>query len=168
MKAILLTWLILFDALSDYNYEYIKLISLYRLPIVEVTLNEKKAYFLMDTGSAITMLHSGAIAEYGFKSFSRNNENHKAIGIGGESTKMSSANRVNLELGSTRIMTRYMVHDISHIVRQIQHTTGFEISGIIGSDAMKRYGIIIDYKHKRVGVLTSKKKIEEPTEVAER
>lgn len=156
MKTILLTWLVVFGSSPNNNYEYIKIVNLQRLPIVEVMLNEKKAYFLLDTGSAITMLDKGAIGKYGFKSFLRENERHTAVGIGGTASTFTSASKVRLELGSSRIITRYMIHDLSHIVHQIKKSSGLEISGILGSDVMKRYGIIIDYRHKRIGVLVSK------------
>jgi hypothetical protein len=157
MKTILFTWLVFFISSPEYDYEYIKIINLHRLPIVEVRLNEKKAFFLLDTGSAITMLNQKDGSKYGFKTFDRGNEQHMAIGIGGATTSFTSAYKVKLELGSTRLMTHYMIHDLSHIIAQIKKSSGVEISGILGSDIMKRYGIIIDYRHKRIGVMVSRK-----------
>ena len=127
MKTILLTWLVVFGLSPNNNYEYIKIVNLHRLPIVEVRLNEKKAYFLLDTGSAITMLNKEDVKKYGFKPFFRHNEQHTAVGIGGTTSTFTSATKVRLVLGSSRIMTRYLIHDLSHIVDQIKKSSGLEL-----------------------------------------
>lgn len=146
---------------SAYEYEYIKIFNLHRKPIVEATLNGQKAYFLLDTGSDITMLNKDEKNKYGFKLHIRENENHAAVGIGGKTTELTSIYQVHLKLGSTRIVTRYLAYDMSAIVQAIDRNSGVKISGIIGSDTMKRYGIIIDYKNREVGILTSKKAAED-------
>lgn len=161
MKTLLISWLVFSVPFSGYEYEYIKIFNLHKKPIIETTLNGKKAYFLLDTGSDITMLNKHDGKKYGFKLLLRENESHAAIGIGGKTADISSVYKVQLELGSTRINTRYLAYDMSDIVRAIAQDTGVEISGIIGSDAMKRYGIIIDYKNKVVGVPTTKKAAED-------
>lgn len=156
MKIILISWFLFTVPFSDYEYEYIKIFNLYRKPIVEVMLNGQKAYFLLDTGSDITMLNKDEKNKYGFKLYIRENENHAAVGIGGKTAGLTSIYQVHLKLGSTRIVTNYLAYDLSAIVRAIDQSTGVKISGIIGSDAMKRYGIIIDYKKRVIGVPTKK------------
>jgi len=157
MKTLLISWLILNVPFSGHEYEYIKIFNLHKKPIIEATLNGKKAYFLLDTGSDITMLNKHDGKKYGFKLLLRENESHAAVGIGGKTADFTSTHNVLLELGSTRINTRYLAYDMTTIVQSIAKDTGISISGIIGSDAMKRYGIIIDYKNREVGILTSKK-----------
>lgn len=161
MKTLIISWLILSAPFSEYEYEYIKIFNLHRKPIVEATLNGQKAYFLLDTGSDITMLNKDEKNKYGFKLRIRENENHAAVGIGGKTTELTSVYQVHLKLGSTRIVTSYLAYDMSDIIQAIDQNSGVKISGIIGSDAMKRYGIIIDYKNKVVGVPISKKAAED-------
>lgn len=160
MKTLIISWFILNIPFSAYEYEYIKIINLHKKPIIEATLNGKKAYFLLDTGSDITMLSKHDDKKYGFKLLVRD-ENHAALGIGGKTAGMTSAYQVRLELGTTRINTRYLAHDLSAIAQAIEKDTGLSISGIIGSDAMKRYGIIIDYKNRVIGVPIVKKAAED-------
>jgi len=157
MKALFLSWFLFFGTFSDYEYQYIKIINLQRKPIVEATLNGKKAYFLLDTGSDITILNKNDTQQYGFHTLVREGEKHEAVGIGGKTSTLTSAYDVYLELGSTRIITAYLTYDMSDIVKNISKSSGIEITGIIGSDVMKRYGIVIDYKNKKVGILNSNK-----------
>ena len=157
MKTLLISWLLFTVPFSDYEYEYIEIFNLHKKPIIEATLNGKKAFFLLDTGSDLTLLNKEEIDKYGFKIFMRENESHAAVGIGGMTNEITSAYKVHLELGSTRIITNYLAFDMSELVNAIDKSSGVEISGIIGSDAMKRYGIIIDYKNKVIGVPTTKK-----------
>jgi hypothetical protein len=152
MKTLIISWLIFSVPFSEFEYEYIKIFNLYRKPIVEATLNGQKAYFLLDTGSDITMLNKEERNKYGYKLYARENENHAAVGIGGKTAALTSIYRVHLKLGSTRIVTKYLAYDMSDLVRAIDQSTGVKISGIIGSDAMKRYGVIIDYKKRVVGI----------------
>jgi hypothetical protein len=46
---------------------------------------------------------------------------------------------------------------MSLLVTIIRNRSGIEISGIIGSDVMKRYGVIIDYANKEVGLISGRK-----------
>jgi hypothetical protein len=63
-------------------------------------------------------------------------------------------------------MNRYLAYDLSRVVRTTEQKINIKISGIIGSDLMKRYGFIIDYANKQVGILTIKPK-DEPLEEKE-
>lgn len=154
MKSFILGWLIFMAAFSKYEYEYIEIINLERKPIVEVRLNGKTAYFLIDTGSDISMLHKGDSQKYGFTLISRKEKSLNAVGVGGKTSDFHATYHVQLELGSTRIVTRYLAYDLSSIVDGIYNNTGIQIAGIIGSDVMKRYGIVIDYKNRQMGIPT--------------
>lgn len=142
------------------NYEYIDIVYLRKKPIVKGVLNGKKAYFLLDTGSDITLLNHKVSRHYDFKAIYRHRPGQPIQGIGTDGTQMRYAFNVNLQLGSQRIKAKYRSHDISNIVQSIYSHSSIRIAGIIGSDVMRNYGFKIDYKNKLVGidVLPSKAK----------
>ncbi len=146
-----------FSGKGDYVYEYLKIVDLTYKPIIEVTLNGKSAYFLVDTGSDITILHARDSKKYGFDTVKNNSHNHSVVGLSGRITTLYSTRNVKLKVGSSRVMNRYLALDISSLVQMIHKRSSIRISGIIGSDLMKRYGFVIDYANKQIGILTVKK-----------
>lgn len=155
-----------FSGKSDYVYEYLEIVDLTLKPVIEVSLNGKKAYFMIDTGSDITILNARDTKKYGFGIVKNAFENHTLVGMGGSISTIYSTYDVELKVGSSRVMNRYLAHDLSRVVRMMEEKIPFRISGIIGSDLMKRYGFVIDYANKQVGILTVKSK-EEPVDEKE-
>jgi hypothetical protein len=169
ISSIVIITLFLFSNFTDkgdYVYEYLDIVDLTYKPIIEVTLNGKKAYFMVDTGSDITILNARDDNKYGFGTVKRAFENHSLTGIGGSISNIYSTYDVKLEVGSSRVMNRYLAYDLSRVVRMTEEKTKIKISGIIGSDLMKRYGFIIDYANQRVGILTiPKDKLQDDKEI---
>ena len=117
---------------------------------------------MIDTGSDITLLNARDDEKYGFGTVKRAFESHAVIGIGGSISNIYSTYDVKLEVGSSRVFNRYLAYDLSRVVRTTEQKIKLKITGIIGSDLMKRYGFIIDYANQRVGILTNLK--DEPQE----
>ncbi|HEY4653093.1 MAG TPA: aspartyl protease family protein [Cyclobacteriaceae bacterium] len=159
MKTLLLAYFMIVLPMSDHQYEYIRIINLQQKPIVAGTLNGKKVYFLLDTGSDFTLLNETETKKYGFKTVNRESDLivNKAVGMGGTIVEFKSVYNVSISLGSTRISTTCLAYDMSLLVTIIRNRSGIEISGIIGSDVMKRYGVIIDYANKEVGLISGRK-----------
>jgi hypothetical protein len=159
MKTLLLAYFLIVLPMSDHQYEYIRIINLQQKPIVAGTLNGKKVYFLLDTGSDFTLLNETETKKYGFKTVNRESalSVNKAVGVGGTIVEFKSVYNVSISLGSTRISTTCLAYDMSLLVTIIRNRSGIEISGIIGSDVMKRYGVIIDYANKEVGLISGRK-----------
>jgi hypothetical protein len=149
-----------FTGKNDHVYEYLNIVDLTLKPVIEVALNGKKAYFLIDTGSDITILNTRDAKKYGFGVIKRAFENHSLVGMGGSVASIYSTYDVELKVGSSRVMNRYLAHDLSRVVKMLEQKISIQISGIIGSDLMKRYGFVIDYANKQVGILTVKPKNE--------
>ena len=163
ISSVAILSLFLFSNFTDKNdpvYEYLEIVDLTLKPVIEVTLNGKKAYFLIDTGSDITILNARDTKKYGFGIVKRAFENHSLVGMGGSVSSIYSTYDVELKVGSSRVMNRYLAHDLSRVVKRLEEKISIRISGIIGSDLMKRYGFVIDYANKQVGILTAKPKNE--------
>ncbi|UZR99281.1 hypothetical protein [Chondrinema litorale] len=118
-----------------------------KLPVVEGTLNNKKAYFLIDTGSSITLLDLTQKRDYAFNVFKKLSRNIN--GFGGKNLNLWMLFDVNVNIGGKYISTPCAGAPLQQLRASIKSKTGYEISGIIGSDAMRDYGIIVDYVNKK-------------------
>jgi hypothetical protein len=127
----------------------IKIEHLQNKPIVMGQLNGRKAYFLLDTGSDLTLLHEGKADYYDFR-IKRMANPHKISGAGGSIGYIHRAGNIDLILGTLPVTTAYFTYDLSDIITSIYRKTFIRISGIIGSDVMIKYGFVIDYGQKEV------------------
>ena len=128
-----------------------------KVPIVEGKLNGKKTYFLIDTGSTISVLDVSKRKDYGFRIFRYITK--KLHGFGGSSLDLWLLYDVDLLIGEKIITTKYAGTHLQELRRQINIKTGYEISGILGSDAIRDFGIIVDFVSQRcyIGVGKDKK-----------
>lgn len=127
----------------------IKIEYLRSKPIVAGEINGRKAYFLLDTGSDMTVLHERKASYYNFKVKKMMNP-QKIMGISGRHENVNRAGNINLALGELPIISPYFTYDLSGIISSIYRKNSVKISGIIGSDVMIKYGFVIDYNQKLV------------------
>jgi|GEM_PF-1715771 len=127
-------------------------------PIVECTLNSKKAYFLIDTGSTITVLDLSQKKGYGF--FTHKRLSKELYGFGGKHLGVWSVLDVNLKIGGRFVATPFLGVSLSQLKESISKRTGYTITGIIGSDVIRDYGIIIDFVGERCIVGVGKNMVE--------
>lgn len=129
----------------------IKIIKLGHQPIVAGKLNGKKAYFLVDTGSDATFLNSKDAKKFKFKSKKMLNRKYKLAGFDSDfNGDLLVATDIEMNLGGELMRGSYKLFDISNIAQSISQSGGIRINGIIGSDLMKRYNFVIDYKAREI------------------
>ncbi len=145
----LLLYLLVLFTHQGKSQDFIEINSLEDKPIVRGEINGRKAYFLLDTGSDLTVLHERRAAYYKFK-IKRMIYPYKVSGISGKLEKVHRAGNIYLILGDLPITSAYFTYDLSGIISSIYRKTSVKISGIIGSDLMLRYGFIIDYQQEKV------------------
>lgn len=116
-------------------------------PIIQMTINEKSAWVLLDTGSDITVLNSDHKDELGFSTFVKQDDNLSVPGFGSSNNKLERAHKVKVFFGTTRLHGSFLAFDISHVSNSIKRRTGQEISAIIGTDLMRKYGFVIDLRN---------------------
>lgn len=117
----------------------IKSISDKRL-IVEGKVNNKSAYFLIDTGATIGLMDKDKIKEFDLKT--GKTYLGTLIGIGGEINNITHCNTF-VCVGDRRI-PQFLLADISSVVESIEKQTGIEILGIISLSQLKMTNISID------------------------
>lgn len=150
--------LVLTAAVSEGELE---LIYVKGKPVVEGTLNGKKAYFLLDTGSSKTILDREMLRNYGFKLCQGVNTQMVAIGGKSSSLKPVNGHSANIILGDYGLFTSIWCCNLGQVLRSLNDKAPGRIVGIIGADIMRTYGFQIDYANNKVWI--SARKVNENT-----
>ena len=129
------------------GYDQLSILRKATKPIVEGTLNGKKAYFLLDTGSDITILNTDEKEDYAFNAYRRNQSNHRVSSLGSTMQDLKNTFNVKIKLGNQKINQHVYAYDLSNIVKSIAAKFRVDIVGIIGSDVMRKYNFKIDYQY---------------------
>jgi len=124
-------------------------------PIVRAEINGKKAFFLIDTGSSVSLINSSELKHFDLRAANLN-DRRKAVGFNGDKEWMKKVVNAELILGEHFTYRDFYSMDLDVIVSSIQKETNMRISGIIGTDFLKRHRSIIDY-NKRYLTLADRK-----------
>ena len=153
MKKLFLLGLISFSLISckkelnvsnDFTYSH-KFVERDFLPIVEGTLNGKKAYFLLDTGASLSILNLKKSSEYGVRI--GNTEDVGIGGYGGVTSDITELTNVDLRFGTERMKDKFSGKDIGYLIKAIRKNTGFEIVGIVGNNNITTSKLILDFEN---------------------
>lgn len=117
----------------------IKSISEERL-IIEGRVNDKEAYFLIDTGASVGMMDYGKRYDYDLKVGRR--FNGTLVGAGGEMRNVKHCD--TFAHFENKVIPQFLLADISGVVESIKRETGVEILGIISLPQMKMVGLSLD------------------------
>lgn len=145
------------------NYETVE--ARYRgKPIIEMTLNDKKTWVLLDTGSEYTVLDSGAKDKYEFF-VSLSSENRINVsGLGSTNNRLNEASHARLKFEHVVLKGPTYAFDLSTVAKSIQLRTGKRISAIIGTHMMRSYGFVIDMGNNTATIHIKSKKKNRPSD----
>lgn len=119
-----------------------------KVPIVKATLNGKTAYFIVDSGSDVSLLHKSDASDYAFTPKKRATKS--IIGVSGGNQSLYEAPDIDLKMAGHRLQTQFYATDLSTVVKALFISTGIAVSGIIGIDLMRKYGFEIDYVNEKL------------------
>lgn len=120
-------------------------------PIVKMTLNGKKIWALLDTGTDITLLDINAWNEYDFRTFINQEAKFVIPGVGANNYyQLHQVRGAKLAYGDTEFKRKVYAYNLSNVANSIQERTGKKVTAIIGSDIMCAYGFVIDLGNKTV------------------
>jgi len=108
--------------------------------IVEGRVNDKTAYFLIDTGASVGLIDDTQVKKYKLEVGRR--YNGTLVGAGGTMYDVRYCNTFANVGGKT--IPQFLLSDIESVVSSIKHETGIEIVGIISLPQMKMVGMNID------------------------
>lgn len=121
------------------NYKKIKIVSEYKL-IVEVEINEKKCFVLIDTGSSVSILDMYKSSVFGY--IKNGKYPNPIIGVNNSLQYMFYAKNICVKIGDTKTY-QFVIGNISNIRDIIKNETGYEICGIIGYHTIKEIGLVL-------------------------
>ncbi|MCV9385345.1 retropepsin-like domain-containing protein [Reichenbachiella ulvae] len=127
-------------------------------PIVEMELNGKKTWVLLDTGSDISVLNLKAKDKYEFHAHQDFNQTIKVAGFGTRHNELHQVTNAELYFGDVKLRSVYYAYDISHIAASIRARTDKTITAIIGTNLMRDYGFVIDMGTQKVSMTYKVKK----------
>lgn len=125
--------------------ERIKSLSDKRL-IVEGLVNDKPAYFLLDSGASVALIDKDRKKEYGLKEGRR--FEGTIIGAGGEMRNVRHCDTF-VHFGG-KVIPQFLLADISGVVKSIKKETGIEVLGIISLPQMSMIGMNLDINSSEV------------------
>lgn len=125
--------------------ERIKSLSDKRL-IVEAEVNDKPAYFLLDSGASVALIDKDRKKEYGLKEGRR--FEGTIVGAGGEMRNVRHCDTF-VHFGG-KVIPQFLLADISGVVKSIKKETGIEILGIISLPQMSMIGMNLDINSSEV------------------
>lgn len=110
-------------------------------PIIEVAINGKKAYMLVDTGASIGVIDSLRLDEYGVGMGS--SLGGTVTGVGGSQEEVRHTKNCTVDVGGVKLY-QFVTFNLSSVASSIERETGIEISGIIGTTQIKMSEMKID------------------------
>jgi hypothetical protein len=151
MKALLIL-LALLDGAHTFSQTILEvpMKSFRSKPIIQVELNGKKSYFLVDSGSDISVVNTTALKHYGLFEVPVYQDGAMAIGFSGNTTQMSRIRNAELNFGDGLIHRDFMGYEMDPLVNSIEAKTGLRIAGIIGADVLVRFHCVIDYSRRSI------------------
>lgn len=108
--------------------------------IIEVLVNGKKAYMLIDTGASVGFMDSKQRKDYGL--LVGKDYQGRLVGAGGAIHHVKHCNTMAEFQG--KVIPQFLLADISDVVKSVKRETGIEILGIISLPQMKICGLGID------------------------
>jgi hypothetical protein len=109
-------------------------------------MNGKTAYFMLDTGSDVTLINTGDAKRYGYSYKTRSDlRGYRIAGLGRSTREVLGNYNIDLQLGSQKIKDIFIAYDLSNIIHSLHTDSSVKINGIIGSKALRRHGFVIDY-----------------------
>ena len=110
-------------------------------PIIEVTINGRKAYMLVDTGASIGVIDSLRLDEYGVGMGS--SLGGTVTGVGGSQEEVRHTKNCTVDVGGVKLY-QFVTFNLSSVASSIERETGIKISGIIGTTQIKMSEMKID------------------------
>ena len=147
MKTILICILLVIASNLIAQNDYI--LKCYDRPIIEVSVNGKEVFMLIDTGSSLNVVDFSQLEDLEIK---RRFKIGDVMCIAGGSV-LWQIFQVPISV-KNRQVTQFISSDLTVIRESILQSTGIKIAGILGTPAIKELGMVIDLSR---GIVTINK-----------
>lgn len=118
------------------------------IPFIKGKINNKWAYFLLDTGAGSSILDLGQVRKYklGFDKI----EDGEFSGIGGSKEYYRVLGINNFIIDDEQYFLRFNAVDLNILVKDIYDIYGVDILGVIGSDFLSKYEFNLDFSNNKI------------------
>ena len=86
-------------------------------------------------------------------------DSQRAIGFGGNTATAMKVKNAEVVLGDQFDHQTFYSLDLDAISKGIEAKTSYKISGIIGTDLLKKYNCVIDYNQRQLVLVDSRVKV---------
>lgn len=118
----------------------------HRIPVIKAILNEKNAWFIVDTGASITLLNATAAQHFGFSMHNSHGELMELTGFS-DNLMLSKTSFCRIEIGHLKIgQSMYRSHEMNALFTTIEKQENIRIAGVLGSDILARYRMNVNYE----------------------
>lgn len=142
-KYIILLLTILFISCSEQRTQNSFINTDCNIPIIECVLDKDTVNLIVDTGAEYSLINSNYYRNNASKFRFVNSLETEFHGIGGTNTQVADVVGANTSLG----YVTFIEQDLSTVVKSLPQ---YDIVGLIGSDFLKNYNYIIDYKTRKL------------------
>ncbi len=124
-------------------------------PIIKTEINGKTAYFLIDTGSSMTIINSSKLEKYDLETL-KFTSRRKAVGFNGNREWMLKVTNAEMRLDGQFSYDDFYSMNLDLIAQSILKETNIKITGIIGTDLLRKHHCIINYNQRRLTIADRK------------
>lgn len=156
----ILTYLLIMIACTNawsQTIEYIPIKSPSNKLIIQAEINGKKSYFLVDTGSDISVINSSKLKRLKLCDEKIYDKNHMAIDANGNQTELKKVKNIKVNFTANFYYDEFYSFNIDKISESIEHKSNYRIDGIIGADVLNKYNCTIDYNTNQLSMMSQKK-----------
>lgn len=110
------------------------------VPLIHCRINGKKAKLIIDTGATTSVLDLKKSEHFGYSYYA---DGSFAAGYGGN-YELMKVSKLHIDINGVIITKGFYSKDISNI-NEVLGKKGIWIDGIIGSNLLRQYKVVIDY-----------------------
>lgn len=117
---------------------------------IDAFINDAKVNLLVDTGASKTVLDKTRFEKIAGDSKIKKHK-HEATGLGTNTMKTFEAVLRKISIGNITVKSyKAGLLDLSHVNESYAKLNKKAIDGVLGSDFMKKYNTVIDYKKRTI------------------
>lgn len=156
MKA-LITLILVHSVFTSFSQEAIQVkMKSAKKPIIQAEINGKKGYFLIDTGSDISIINATELKRYQLEANKMYGDHKRAVGFNGQKAAVMKIKNADVIIGERLKHTSFYSFNITEVVKTIEAKTHIKVMGILGADVLMKYNCIIDYNQRNVVLIDSR------------
>lgn len=133
---------------DGYTHDFINSpISAVYIPIVEIELNGKPQYWVIDTGANLSVVDNGFYENHEDDFEYLDNMDMTLNGVSSSVSYISTYLNGIIGKGEDTINHQFITSDLSSVRQNIKENLGISIAGILGSDFLDKYDYVVDFKY---------------------